>query len=312
MGEKNINQIIKLVVLVIIISYSIDKVIFFALNIISDKVMTGQSIGKINQYFAIKDTTDLLVFGNSRANHHIDVNQFNKNSYNIGIDGTGIAYSSTLISCLPRDKNQVVIIHVDTKDLFDPNYEGSDIKSLKIKFNRVDKITDALKASGQISVLQYFYYSINYNRKIIGIIKNYFRPKYDYKTYAGFDPLTLSKEQEEIRDIVLSKVEETTIDCVNMNVNAVTLKYLKDMNIYCKNTNKICLFVTSPIYKDKCIKDNDSMKEIMLNLGLTYWDFSNLFTNEKDNSLWVDKTHLSEKGAEKFSKHLLEKYNSIY
>ena len=181
MDNKTIKQFLKLISLIIVISFVVDKIVFYGINKISDKVMTGQAIGKLNHFLSIKDTADFIAFGNSRANRHLDVDMFNKNSFNIGVDGTGIAYISTLINTLDKSKNQFILVHIDTKDFFEETYDGSDIRALKSKFNRNEKITEALKKSGHLSKLQNVFYSMNYNGSFIGILKNYFRPNYIFK-----------------------------------------------------------------------------------------------------------------------------------
>lgn len=302
------KKLLKIIILILIISYSLDKLVFFSLNKVSDKVMTGQAIGKLNQFLAIKDSKDLLVFGNSRANHHIDVNLFSNNGYNIGVDGVGIAYNSTLINTLKKDKKQLVIVHIDTKNFFDLNYDGSDIRGLKTKYHRDKNITQSLNKSKKLSTLQNFYHSMNYNGNVIGILKNYFKPSYNYKTYNGYDPLTVSDTQEEMRDIILSKAY-TIQDCeVKTKMNTTAIEYLKSIKSFIDiSPNKAFIFVTSPLYNDSCHEDNKTLANLMRTLNLTYWDFSNLYKQSKDKSYWKDATHMSIIGAEKFSAHLLEK-----
>ncbi|WP_299100188.1 hypothetical protein [uncultured Winogradskyella sp.] len=312
MNSDITKKLLKIVVLTIIISYGLDKLVFFGLNKISDNVMTGQAIGKLNQFLSVKDNTDFLVFGNSRANHHIDVDLFNDNSYNMGVDGVGIAYNSTLINTLQEDKKQYVIVHIDTKNFFDKDYDGSDIRGLKTKYHRNDQITTALNNSNRLSLLQHIYYSMNYNGNAIGIIKNYFKPGYDFKTYNGYDPLTINKSQEEMRDTILSKAD-TNEECnKNLEMNLVAIDYLKSMKSFIdKAPNKTFLFVTSPIYNDTCDKDNKMLTALMNELGLNYLDYTNLYKNQKDNSFWKDPTHLSKEGAEAFSSVLLKRYKTL-
>ncbi len=272
--------------------------------------MTGQAIGKLNQFLSIKDSADFLVFGNSRANHHIDINIFSDNGFNNGVDGTGIAYNSTLLNTLDKVKKQVVIFHIDTENFFDADYDGSDIRALKAKYNRDENISDALSKSGQLSALQDIYYSMNYNGIAIGIIKNYFKPNYDYKTYNGYDPLSVSTSQEDMRDKVLSKANDR--DCLDSyDVNLIALDYLKSIKTFTENSNKTFLFVTSPMYNDPCNIDNKKLEAIMRDLNLSYWDYTNIYKEAKDNSYWKDPTHMSKKGAEAFSKFLLEKYKAL-
>jgi hypothetical protein len=308
MDSKTTRKLIKIVLLTLVISYVADKLVFFGLNKISDKVMTGQGIGKLNQFLSVKEDANFLVFGNSRANHHIDVDMFSENGYNIGVDGTGIAYSSALINTLSdKDRKQLIIVHIDTKNFFDADYDGSDIRGLKTKYQRDENITSALNKSGQLSSLQRFYYSMNYNGNAIGILKNYFKPGYDFKSYNGYDPLTISESQESMRDALLSKAN--TIECLNTHeVNTTALDYLKSIQSYAKDSHKTFVFVTSPLYNDPCDGDNKKLSAIMKELDLKYMDFSDLYKDLNDNSYWKDKTHLSKKGAEAFSKFLLEEF----
>lgn len=311
MSSEILKKLLKIVVLTLLISYGLDKLVFFSLNKVSDKVMTGQAIGKLNHFLSLKDDSDFLVFGNSRANRHINVNMFSDNGYNMGIDGVGVAYNSTLINTLQEDKKQLILIHIDTKNFFDSDYDGSDIRGLKTKYKRDDKITQALNNSGRLSVLQKFYYSMNYNGNAIGIIKNYFKPSYNYTTYNGYDPLSVNASQRTMRDIVLSKAI-TNEDCTDKHeVNPIALEYLKLIKSFTKkSSNKTFLFVTSPMYNDVCNSDNVKLTALMKDLDLTYWDYTNLYKSTKDNSYWRDPTHMSKKGAEVFSLYLLEKYKA--
>lgn len=307
MNSEISKKLIKITVLVLLFSYSMDKLIFFGMNALSDKVMTGQAIGKLNHFLAQKDTADFLVFGSSRANHHIDVGMFTNHGFNAGVDGTRIAYTSALIGTLPKHKKQTIMVHIDVSDFFDESYDGSDIRALKTKYNRNHEITQALDRSGQISILQKFYYSMNYNGSLLGIIKNYIRPNYDYTNYNGYDPLVVNKTQENMRDVVLDKAKSKDSCFENHNVNKLALEYLKTIKSYADNSpNKTFLYVASPIYNDFCDTNNVRFDSIMKDYGLTYWDLTNLYKTSK-NSYWKDATHMSKEGAEAFSAYLIER-----
>lgn len=313
MDSKTLNKVIRTLLLTLVISYTMDKVVFFGLNTISDKVMTGQAIGKLNQFLSVKDSVNFLVFGNSRANHHFDMELFSEKGYNMGVDGTGIAYSSTLINTLNKDMPQLILVHIDTKNFFDESYDGADIRGLKTKFNRVESITNALKDSNQISPLQNFYYCMNYNGNSISILKNYFKASYDYKTYNGYDPIIVRETQIPMRDALLAK--DNSFNCTeDVNLNPIALEYLKKIKAYTQlSKNKTFIFITSPIYNDPCKSDNEIFKGIMEKLGLTYKDYTNLFKeNGNKNTYWKDQTHLSKKGAEKFSEFLEVELKSYF
>lgn len=315
MNSEITKKLLKIVVLIVLISYVLDKIVFLSLNKISDKVFSGQAIGKLNHFLFQKDIADFVVFGSSRANHHLDVDKFSNNGFNMGVDGTGIAYSSTLINTLPKDKEQLILVHMDINNFFNDDYDGSDIRALKSKYHRDIEVTQSLDRSGQISILQKFYYSMNYNGNAIGIIKNYFRPNYDYRNYNGYDPIPVSKSQEAMRDAVLLRKENSTnIKCKDsLIINKVGLSYLKSIKSFAeKSPNKTFLFVSSPTYNAICNNDNDKLCAIMQDLGLTYWDFSNLYKDRQDNTYWKDATHMSQIGAEAFSLYLLQQYEKYY
>lgn len=309
MNPKTLNKLLKIVAITIVISFTIDKVVFFALNKVSDEVMTGQAVGKLNHFLSVKDTSDFLVFGNSRANRHIDVDLLAQNGFNIGIDGTGIAYISTLINTLDKTKEQFVLVHIDTKDFFKKGYNAKDIKALRIKYHRDEQITKALKESGHASILQDVFYSINYNGNAIGILKNYFRPSYNFQSYNGYDPIEVSKEQEEARDIVLNT--KVNADCLEqLKPNEIAVNYLKDIKVYLESSNKKFLFITSPIYDDVCGTDNKALNKLMQELELPYIDYS-YYYKTKNNTFWKDRKHMTKQGAEDFSKFLNEQLEQL-
>nr|MBP9193636.1 hypothetical protein [Saprospiraceae bacterium] len=92
MGRDNLLYVLKVLGLVLVMSYVVDKIIFFAFNQISDKVYTGQIIGKLNHFLKLKDSLDWIVLGSSRANHNVDPSRLAPNSFNMGIDGRQISY----------------------------------------------------------------------------------------------------------------------------------------------------------------------------------------------------------------------------
>ncbi len=297
--------------MILFISFCIDKLIFFSLNKISDKVLSGQNIGKLNQYILLKDSMDILVFGSSRANHHIDVGLFSLRSFNMGIDGRRLAYISTVIKLLSANKEQLVIVNIDPSDIFNEDYEGQDINPLKCKYHRIPTITKVLNESNTISPFQRFYWSIDYNQKVVSILKNFLTPKYDYLMYNGYDPILLSETQKEIRSKIFQNghLEE----CESLfQINDTALKYLREMQNFCLKNNKNLLVVTTPIYGNNCPLDNSELKKVMEKLSIKYWDFTNHFEQNQSIEYWKDKTHLSKIGAELFTKELWNKVQSTY
>jgi len=302
------KKAIKLILLILVISFGIDKIVYYSMNAISDKVMSGQAIGKLNQYLQIKDSVDLLVFGTSRANHHIDVSKLDASSFNMGMDGTAIAYSSTLIKLLPKNKEQTVIWHIDPNKVFDTVYKPDDILGLNSKYHRNKTIKEEIKKNGQSNPIQSFYFSLGYNGKAFGILKNYFYPSYNYKDYNGYEPITVNETQKEIFKNYL-KLKEPRQCYKNYTINPIVKDHLEEVKVFCKENNKRLIIVTSPTYRPECGEQYKQMNNIMKKMNITYYDYSSFFVKNNSFDYWKDLTHLSEEGASIFSLRLREAIN---
>ncbi len=303
MDKISIKHSIKTLVLFIIISFVADKVVFFTLNKISDEVYSGQSIGKLNHYLKIKDDLDFIVFGSSRANHNIDPNEVSENSFNMGVDGSKLSFSSAMIKVLPSKREQVVLLHIEPENVFSTTYDGGDIKSLLVKYNRNEIIASEIDKLDHNSILQRFYWSLSYNGKVLGIVKNFLKPNYDYKKYSGYDPIYVSKSQNEIFTKILKQEKNPT--CLkDLEINKIYEDLLDELKLYCDNNNKTLILFTSPSLEDNCKDDNVILKEILNTKGVTYHDFSDFFSDDFSIDYWKDKTHLSNKGAEIFTKEI--------
>lgn len=301
MNSNVLKYTIKIFLLIVTISFVFDKVIYFTFNKISDQVYTGQSIGKLNHYMKIKDDLDLIVYGNSRANHNINTIEIIKNSFNMGMDGRALAYSATLIKLLSTQKKQIILLHIDPNNAFTKSYSGTDILPLSTKYNRNKIIKEEINKLGQSNILQNFYWSLSYTNTTTGILKNYFKPNYDYKTYSGYDPIYVSKNQRKIFENILKR-DKQELPCQDSLVfNKIYDEYLDELNSFCKKNNKTLIFFTSPIYKNNCNEVNIEFKKQMKNRNLTYYDLTSFFAKNNSIEYWKDNEHLSDKGAELFT-----------
>ena len=306
MDTQILKYIIKTTLLILVVSFIGDKIIFYALNKISDRVYTGQSIGKLNQYLTLKDSLDLIVYGSSRANHNIDPTELSNNAYNTGVDGIKLAYSATLIKLLASQSQQTILLHIDADYSFDADYSGQDIRSLKSKYNRNSIIKQEIDELNQDNMLQNYFWSLSYNNSIIGILKNYVRPNYDYKTYFGYDPIHVTENQKKILEKIIEKdsdSESPTCDSTHV-MNEVYSNSLDELKEFCAKNNKKLILFTSPIFDDKCKDDNNALKQILEQKGFTYYDYTDFFKDNNSLDFWKDRTHLSDKGAEFFTQEL--------
>jgi hypothetical protein len=306
MNRDVLRFMIKLLLGIAVSSFIIDKAIFFSLNHLSSKVFTGQSVGKINHYIALKDTTKVLIFGSSRANHNVNPNALSASGFNIGVDGTGLAYATTLVKMITSNTNQTLLLHIDPKDAVDANYLGADVKRLAIKYNINDTVRRAINKLGMKNPFQIFFWSLSYNNKVLGVVQNYLRPKYNYHKYNGYDPIIVDSAQSARFKLLLAK--RKAVECRDkLLINDVYQNCLKDLANFARQNNKRLVLFTSPLYIDDCKEDNIALASFTGQLGLTYYDYSDMFPQNSDLSYWKDEIHLGSKGAELFTAQLKEK-----
>ncbi|MGO4921013.1 hypothetical protein [Maribacter spongiicola] len=254
----------------------------------------------MNQFLKEKDELDLIVFGSSRANHHIDNAQLSDKSFNIGMDGAKIASAATLLMTLPENKEQTVLLHLSPGYAYDTLYNGDDIKALSKLYNQNKIIKREFDQLNKITFLKKFFWTINFNGSTLGLLKNYFFPKNDVTNYKGFDPIKVTEQQKEI----FKKISNQKIDitCPNdYQLNSIYEKYINDIDTFCRKNNKRLIIFTAPIYKDDCKKDDNALSLFLNKKKITYWNYTDLFQNNRALENWRDNTHLSDKGAKIFT-----------
>lgn len=296
---------LKLLIILVLVFIATDRLCFVALKQLDKNVYSGQSVGKINQFLQLKDSVDLLVFGSSRANHHIDPKLLSPKSYNMGVDATRIGYSATLISTLNR-KHQTILVHIDPHVLFDSAYKGNDVLGLINSTHKDDNIKTSLNELFPEEILiSDVFNCYSYNGKTLAFLKNYVSPSYNYKSYYGYDPLNPSNEQKEIFQKMFDesgvlKYESNNLDkAPSVLVNGFVDKIIE---VSKKNQSKVVFFTSPTLLKNKDVLI-EATKAYFKSKSVEYYDFSNFFnSNNLDN--WKDYTHLSKEGAEVFTHHL--------
>lgn len=302
-------HILKMLFAIIVVSLLVDQLVFRLLNSISDQVYTGQSVGKLNHYLRIKDEKDVLVYGNSRVAHHVDPDILGVKGFNIGVNGRKIAYSSTLVSLLETNKMQTILFHIDTENAFSEHYSGDDIQALSVKYNRNKIIKEQMDALEMNNSLQSVFCGLSYNTIVLGIVKNYFKPNYDYRRYNGFDPIRVSQQQRKIFSRKLSTSAMKRSCGSDFRMNDIYRKALLNLRDFCKRQNKRLILFTSPMFRDRCRDDNKALESDLDKMGFEYYDFTDLFGEDSNLDYWKDRIHLSGKGAKIFSEKLRKRLN---
>lgn len=290
---------LKLIISILIVTFIVDKCVFYTLNYFSDHVFSGQGVGKVNHYLKIKDTTDIFFYGSSRVNHSIDPSKIKKKSFNMGVDGKTISFAKVLIKQLPINKKQTIVLHIDPNRAIDSLYTGTDVTFLSTKYHRNSIVKKEIDELGLGNLLQSFYWSLDYNGVVLSVLKNYFFPKYNYKTYNGYDPLVLTSEQKGN----LNKILNTPItdDCALLKINPIFKNSILEVKKFAKENNKKLIIFTSPEYIDTCKKDNVILRSFLQENSIDYYDYTDFFKNNNSFDYWKDRIHLSNEGAEIFT-----------
>ena len=301
MKKNSLIYVLKLTLMVVLIAYALDKIVYFGLEELNKNVFTGQSGGKVNQFLKEKDDLDLIVFGSSRANHHIDNEKLSNKSFNIGMDGAKIASAATLLMTLPKNKEQIILFHLSPGYAYDSLYGGDDIQALSKLYNQNKVIKREFDNLNKTTFLKKFFWTISFNGSTLGLLKNYFYPKNDVKNYKGFDPITVTQQQKDIFKKLSAQSKKNEPCPNNYHLNVVYKKYIDDINLFCKNNNKRLIIFTAPIYEDNCKEDDNALGLYLNQKKITYWNLTDIFKNNRSLENWRDNSHLSNKGADIFT-----------
>jgi hypothetical protein len=292
----------KIIFYLICLTYIADKLLYVSLNEISSKVRSGATIGKLNYYISIKDETGFLFLGNSRTNHHVKNKWISDSSFNMGIDGSSVNYFLSVLKLTKPDQNKIVYLQIDPNDLFNMAYDGSDIKYLNHFYNSNKFIKDEIIKYEGYNFFRTFFWSIDFNGKVLPIIKNFFNNS-NYEKELGFEPLIVNAEQQKIFKKIISLSSEKVCD-KNQIINQYFLNKLSEII----NLSKIYGFklkiYTPPLFHKQCVNHSKFLNDFLKNKGIIYQNYSDLFIDNNDLKLWKDDIHLSLLGAEKFTKFL--------
>ena len=301
---------IKLFLILILVFLITDRLVYSSLKSIDKKVFTGQSGGKVNQFLSLKDSVNVLVFGSSRALHHVDPTELDSLSYNIGVDGTRIGYSAALISSLSK-KEQTILVHIDPSAIYNSDYNGDDILGLLNVAKRNKDISNFISDVFPEEIyLSKIFNCYVYNGKVLGLLKNYFIPKDNYEDSNGYEPIIPSIEQKQIFKKLIDKTDllQFKYNKISNLPNPLVDKFILTINKKCKLNNSKLVFITSPSLKKNDDKLRLMTKEYFKSRRIVYYDYSE-YIDITDLDNWKDFTHLSAKGAKLFSKELRSKLN---
>lgn len=258
--------------------------------------------------YAIDSTeADILIFGSSTANHHyvpeLFKEKFQMSSYNTGRDGNNILFSYAMLqSILKRHIPKMIIMDINDQEFmkgqdsydritsllpyYDKHPEIQSIVQLKSPYEKYKLFSKIYPFNSLLFTIGVGNADFNKDRNIVNDQEGYIPLKYTWR-----DSLTV----------------DTSFN--NYKLDTTKINIFKSFLEECY-TQKIHLFVfTSPKfirykYPDLTI---ESIKRITREFNIPFYSFINdsFFLNHRE--LFYNPGHLNGKGAEVFTKMVIDK-----
>ena len=228
----------------------------------------------------------------------------------MGLNATKIAFATTLINTLNK-KNQNIFVHIDQNSLLNASdsYDGGDCLGLINHASSNKAIREVLKELfPEEIIITYFSNSYMYNGKVLGTIKNYFHPSYNYRNYDGFDPIVPTANQKKVfLGLWNSQGRDSIGYHEKISVNPLTASLIEKMHKKCLENQSNLIFFTSPTLNQINPELVTQTQQFFKSKNITYLDYTHLYTDFNPD-YWKDLTHLSETGAKEFTKKLKEDF----
>ena len=300
--NRNISRVIKIVVFIFIVAIT-DK----GLGHILSKLYFNQKEGKIHSLnYVLSDCkADVLIFGNSRAQHHYDSRiisaALNMSCYNAGEDGGhSIIFPYAQIKIITeRYSPKLIILEFSGVNNFPGAYDRLSI--LLPYYKKYPEIRSLIQLRSRFERIKLMSSIYPFNSNVIDIKR--FHPDLT-KEFDGYIPLKkmlnidlLKPEPEIVRQSEIRKQVADT-NMVNALENIIRL---------CKEKNISLYIITSPNFHtvdDKQSPPSPATKlalEIMHRNQVNYLDFSFSPAFAGHSEWFADKVHLNEEGAKVFS-----------
>ncbi len=293
----------------IILNVILVGVVVFALDFIGGRVLRylyfKQTSGFQYRTTYVMDSTkaDILIFGSSRATHDyvpgIFEDSLKMTYYNTGRDGNGILFQTALLkSVLLRYKPKLIIL--DYYGDFKKDAESYDRLSSLLPYYRthpeIRKTVELKSKFEKIKLLSEIY---PFNSDILSIgIGNLKINKKRYADDNGYIPL-----YKEWHYNIDSSLEDQ-----NYPVDSVKLAALHEFIVLAKESGSKFVVIYSPIFRKFAQNmEIEICRDICKSENVPFLDHSRDKLFLSNRRLFQDVQHLNTKGAEIFSKIIVEK-----
>ncbi|QPD03613.1 MAG: hypothetical protein Nkreftii_001387 [Candidatus Nitrospira kreftii] len=161
--------------LVILLVIGLDQLIGFMLNRLYLHTVSGDRGGVING--ALRQNSDVLVLGSSRARHHVVPailqEKLSASVFNAGVDGQDFLYAIMLLDIWMQSHAppKAILLHVDPTSFAHSKQELDRTSIFSGYFWESQRIRSILLMRGKYEWLKYFSSSYRFNGKVLQIAK---------------------------------------------------------------------------------------------------------------------------------------------
>jgi hypothetical protein len=299
---------IRLVVFLLII-VAADIIIGNILEFMFYKQKTGPNFQIIESITT--NRADLVILGNSRAQHHYNPNIISDKTQfsciNSGLNGGyGIYLPAFQVYEIANNyKPKTIIVEIDPNAL---SYSKLNYYLIRVLLPYVDRYPNAyeyLKLRDNYQKIKLLSKAYKYNSLVYDMIMyNLFSN--NFNRVKSFIPISKSLSQKD-SIAKLNKIRNLSTPTMDVNMELILQKLIHISKV--KNIKLI--FVNSPIYNN-VVNDNywfagKKAIQIMNDNNISFWDYSNDSTFFNKYYLFSDRLHLNDKGAELFSNIIAER-----
>jgi len=268
--------------------------IYIPLSIMYFRSYGGNSGAQINN--VLRQTTDVFIFGSSRASHHYDPELIEEatglTAFNAGDDGKNAVYQLGLLEMLLiHHKPKLILYEVGS---LNSHMDGGDVDLFPYYF-RDHQIKKLLTKRDPYASVKFFAPCYAYNGKVFNISLGYLFHTKPFKT--GFRPLSGRMSSEEIKrneDVVPHE------NCYS-DLDPLTLSSFTEFTEICKMQGIKLIYVVSPTYIGNLPYGIKKIEEIAKNYNIQFINYASDLRFCRNPFLFVDSEHLNLDGAKQFT-----------
>lgn len=309
--KQTSNRIIRIILFLLIIILT-DRVFGHILR----KLYFNQSAGQnyALTYSLSQCKADILVIGNSRAQHHYDSNIISQalkmSCYNAGQDGGhSIILSYALIKVITeRYSPKIIILEFSPTGITHYTGDYDRLSILLPYYHDYPEIHSLIQLRGPFEKIKLISAIYPFNSNIINIIGFNTKAATLRQAFDGFVPL-----KEVMNENMLKSdppvINQTPVD-IKSAVDPNMISSLENIIQICKDRNITLFIINSPVFHrvNEILNPDPEITKITLDIihrnNVNYLDFSNDPAFAGHIELFADKAHLNETGAKMFS-HML-------